>query len=341
MTEIVEKPKPVRGTAKAIAWGIIRHENGILAIILVAIVAAMGVLSKGLAVTRLNLTNIILQSSTRGLAAIGQTFVILTAGIDVSVGGLSLLAMICGASLMRGVSEYTLFYEPQAANVTNPALGIGVLILVGLGVGLFNGVMVSRVGMPGLIVTLAMWRITQGLGFIVSHGETIGNLPGLVDFIGKGHIAGVPVPIIIFVASVVIAYFVLHHTSFGRAVYAVGGNPVSAWLCGINVRNLLLFTYVISGFCAAIAGMIIMGRLGSASLAAASGLEIDSIAAVTIGGVSLMGGRGTIIGALLGVLILGTISNGMNILNIDPALQGVVKGVIIIVAVAIDYIRRR
>lgn len=337
----VEKPVSPSSRVKDIARGIIRHENSVLAIVLVAIVAVMGVLSGGLAVTRRNIVNIILQSSTRGMAAIGQTFVILTGGIDVSVGGLSLLAMICGASLMRGVSEYTLFYEPLAANVTNPALGIGVLILVGLGVGLFNGVMVSRVGMPGLIVTLAMWRVTMGLGFIVSHGETIGNLPALVNFIGKGHIAGVPVPIVIFGAAVVIAYFVLHHTSFGRAVYAVGGNPVSAWLCGINVRNMLLLMYVISGFCAAMAGMIIMGRLGSASLAAASGLEIDSIAATVIGGVSLMGGRGTIIGALIGVLILGTVSNGMNILNVDPALQGVVKGVIIIIAVAIDYIRRR
>lgn len=341
MAEIVEKPKPPPITVREAFRRFLRHENGVLIIVLVTIVGVMGVLSGGLAVTRRNIVNIILQSSTRGMAAIGQTFVILTAGIDVSVGGLSLLAMICGASLMGGVSEYTLFYEPQAVNVTNPFLGIGVLLLVGLAVGLFNGVMVSRVGMPGLIVTLAMWRITMGLGFIVSHGETIGNLPGLVDFIGKGNIAGVPVPIVIFVASMVTAYFILHHTSFGRAVYAVGGNPVSAWLCGINVRNLLLLTYVISGFCAAMAGMIIMGRLGSASLAAASGLEIDSIAAVTIGGVSLMGGRGTIIGALLGVLILGTISNGMNILNVDPSLQGVVKGIIIIVAVAIDYVRRR
>lgn len=339
--KLVQEKAPLGVRAKDIARRIFRHENAVLGIILVVIVAVLGVMSGGKSVTRSNIINVILQSSTRGMAAIGQAFVILTAGIDLSVGGLSIMTMIIGAKLMQGVSEYTLFYEPQAANPTNPFLGILIMLLIGAAVGAGNGLATSRIGMPSLIVTLAVWRITLGSALVISEGKTLGNLPSLIHFVGQGRIAGIPVPVIIFIVSGVIAYFVLHHTSFGRAVYAVGGNPVSAWLSGIKVKRTLLSVFVISGVTASIAGLIIMGRMGSASLAASGNLELDSIAATVIGGVSLMGGRGTVIGAIIGAIILGVIQNGMNIMNVDPALQGIVLGVIIFAAVAIDYLRRR
>ena len=138
----------------------------------------------------------------------------------------------------------------------------------------------------------------------------------------------------------VIAYFVLNHTTYGRSIYATGGNPVSAWLSGIKVRNILFSVYVISGFLASLAGVIMTSRVMSASLDSLKGLEMDSIAAVVIGGISLMGGKGTLVGVVLGVLILGVINNGMSVLGADPAFQGIVKGIIIIAAVTIDYVRR-
>jgi ribose/xylose/arabinose/galactoside ABC-type transport system permease subunit len=225
-----------------------------------------------------------------------------------------------------------------------PAVPVWVLptvLLIAASVGTFNGGLVSRVGVPALIVTLAMWRIAQGISYAICHGLTIGNLPDGINFIGSGYIASVPVPVVIFILVIVVAYFVLNHTNFGRQVYAVGGNRVSAWLSGINVKNIELSVYIISGFLAGVAGLVTMARVMSASMVTTTGLELDSITAVVIGGVSLMGGKGSIIGVVIGSLILGVIRNGMNIFAIDPAYQDMVKGGIILGAVVADYTRRR
>jgi ribose/xylose/arabinose/galactoside ABC-type transport system permease subunit len=145
--------------------------------------------------------------------------------------------------------------------------------------------------------------------------------------------------VVIFAA--VISYLVLSYTTFGRSVYAVGGNPVSAWLCGVNLKRIQLIVFIISGFLSGLAAIIMTGRVMSASMKSLTGLELDTIAAVCIGGISLMGGRGSLIGAIVGVLIIGVINNGLSILGASPAMQGIVKGTIIIAAVAVDYLRKR
>jgi len=192
-----------------------------------------------------------------------------------------------------------------------------------------------------LIVTLGMWQITRGAALRVTKGWDISGLPEGLAFFGQGHIAGAPVPVIIFAVSIVIAYFVLNHTTFGRSVYAVGGNPVSAWLSGMNVKNILFSVYVISGFTAALAGIILTSRAMTASLFTASNLELDSIASVVIGGVSLFGGRGSLIGVLIGVMIIGVINNGLNLLGVPHGITDMVRGGVIVTAVAIDVLRRR
>jgi ribose/xylose/arabinose/galactoside ABC-type transport system permease subunit len=186
-----------------------------------------------------------------------------------------------------------------------------------------------------------MWQIAKGIAFQVTQGMTILQLPRSVAFFGTGAIAGVPVPIIIFVVVCVIAYFLLNHTSFGRSVYAVGGNTVSAWLSGIKVHLVQLSVFIVSGILATLGGLIYLGRTMCGSMLSAGGLELDSIAAVCIGGVSLFGGRGTIIGVIIGVIIISVINNGMVVFALDPALQNLVKGGVIIAAVAVDTVRRR
>lgn len=326
MAEIVERPSGAR--VQEIAKRFFRHENAVLVLILVGIVAALAVATRGATLTRGNITNIWVQSSSRGIAAIGQTFVLLASGIDISIGGVGLMCAILGAKLMSG-------------QVGFPIVGIGAMLLLGLGIGALNGSLVSRIGMPAVIVTLAMWQVTTGGAYMICRGKVTRFLPEVFAFFGQGYIAGVPVPVIIFLAVSGVAYFVLYHTTFGRSVYAVGGNPVSAWLSGINVKNIQFMVYVISGFLAALVGLIIMSRVMSAGMTTVVGVELDSIAAVVIGGVSLAGGKGTMIGAVIGVLILGILNNGMNVFALDPAYQDVVKGSIIIAAVAIDYLRRR
>jgi len=313
---------------KGIVKRFFRHENAILMGILVVIIAALAIMTRGGTLTRSNISNVMVQSSPRGIAAMGQACVILTAGIDVSVGGVALIAAILGASLMTGQTSF-------------PIVAIGVMLLVGLGFGALNGALISRVGVPALIITLAMWQIATGGGYLICRGRTIRHLPESLNFFGGGNIGGVPVPVIIFIAVAIAGYFLLNHTTFGRSIYAVGGNPVSAWLSGINVKNILHSVYIISGFLAAIAGLVIMSRVMSAGLITIVGLELDSIAAVVIGGISLMGGRGTLIGAVIGSVILGIINNGMNVLAVDPAYQDITKGIIIITDVTVDYVRRR
>lgn len=328
MAEIEEKPQSLSAAMRRGVRRFLRHENAVLALILVAIIAILAGLTDRLTVTRGNITNVWLQSSTRGIAAMGQTFVILTAGIDLSVGGIGLVAAILGASLMTG-------------QATVPVSAVVIMFLLGIGVGAFNGTLVSRVGMPALIVTLGVWEMTKGGGFLICRGITFRNLPEGLSFFGSGEIAGVPVPVIIFISVAVVSYFVLYHTPFGRSVYATGGNPVSAWLSGVNVKRTLFLVYVISALLGTLSGFVLMARTMTGGMNTVVNLELDSIAAVVIGGVSLAGGRGTVIGAVIGVLMLGIINNGMNVFALDPAYQSVVKGAIIVVAVAADYWRRR
>jgi len=338
MAEIVEKPKSFSATAKDIAKRIFRHENAVLIIILVGLIAMFGGITHGATSTRGNAVNVLVQSSMRGIASIGQAFVILTAGIDVSVGGLAILCACLGGSLMSAESTYAFGGQIYGLPV---AVGIMAMLGLGLGVGAFNGFSVARLGVPALIVTLAMWQITTGGAYQLTGGFPIGHLPTSLSIIGTARIAGIPAPIILFIMFGVGAYFVLNYTAYGRSIYAVGGNPVSAWLSGINVKRILFSVYAVSGFLAGFAGLIAIARVRGATMTIMGGLELDSIAAVVIGGISLMGGRGSLIGALIGAIIIGVINNGLNIMGVGSGIQSLVKGVIIFTAVAVDMQRRR
>ena len=307
---------------------IFRHESGVLLSILVILVIIMGALTRGTAVSLTNVSNVLLQSATRGVVAIGEMFVVLTAGIDISVGGTAILCFMAGASLMQGTQGF-------------PVGPIAIMIVIGIGVGAVNGSLISRVPMPSIIVTLATWQMLGGLAWFTSKGLPIVGMPKALAVIGTGRIGQLPVAAIIFIVIAVVAHLVLKYTTFGRSVYAVGGNPTSAWLSGIKVPNIIFYVYLISGLCAAIGGLIIMSRIMSGSMSAGGGLELDAIAAVLIGGISLSGGRGSVLGAVIGVFIIGFLNNGMNLLLVRPALQDIIKGLIIISAVAVDYRRRR
>jgi ribose transport system permease protein len=226
-------------------------------------------------------------------------------------------------------------------NPASPYAAVAAMLFLGLGIGIFNGWAVSRLRMPALIVTLAIWQMCRGGAYQMTRGWTILELPRSLTFFGQANITGVPVAVIIFIAVIAVSYLTLNHTSYGRSIYAVGGNPSSAWLSGLKVPNLILSVYGISGILAALAGLITLSRSMAGSMNTAMGLELDSIAAVVIGGVSLSGGRGNMIGVLLGVLTLGVINNGMNVYGLDPSLQNLVKGAIIFSAVAVDIFRRR
>jgi len=336
MTEIIERPKPSIALARDTAKRFFRHENAVLALVLVALIGGMGVITKGLTISRANMMNVLLQSSIKGVAALGQAFVIISAGIDISIGGIGLVCSILGATLMTQTPHLNIVGHPVSIYIAIP-----LMLLTGIGWGVINGASVSRIAMPPLIVTLAMWEITKGVAFQISGGQSFGRLPENLAFLGSGTIVGIPVPVIIFIAVAVTTYFVLNHTALGRSVYATGGNPVSAWLSGINVKNIQFIVYLISGFLAGVAGVIVTARVMSASMRTLTGLEIDSIAAVSVGGVSLAGGKGSIIGVVLGILIISVVDNGLSILGASPAIQGIVKGVIIFTAIAIDCIRRR
>jgi ribose/xylose/arabinose/galactoside ABC-type transport system permease subunit len=337
MAEITPAPKPTAGSkVGGAARRFFRHENAILAIVMVALIAGIGAVTKGLTLGRANVANVLLQSAITGVASVGQTFAILTAGIDLTVGGVGLFTSILGASLMTSVVEQNIAGSPLSIYTAIP-----IMILAGAAWGTANGSLISRVGMPPLIVTLGIWQICDGAAFQVSKGKYIIDLPENLNFMGSGDIGGVPVLVIIFIITAVVGYFVLNHTVFGRCVYSVGSNPLSAWLSGINVKRVLLIVYIISGLLAGLAGAMMTARSMSASMQTLGGFELNTIAAACVGGVSLAGGKGNIIGVVLGVLIIGIINNGMSIMGATVTAQGIATGVIIIVAVAIDYLRRR
>lgn len=325
-----EEPRRFQGIVRRL----FRNENAVLAIVLGGIIGIFGVTTNGKSVAIQNMINVVVQSSIRGVASVGQAMVILTAGIDLSVGGVGLICSAIGATLITQRPDLSIVSQPYPM-----LLAVLVMLVLGLGIGVANGLAVSRIGMPSLIVTLAIWQITKGAAFRVTGGRSITALPESFEFFAD-PLAGVPVPIIIFISVAFVGYFVLNHTTFGRSIYAVGGNPIASLLSGINVNRVRTTVFIISGFLASLAGIIAASRTMSASMRSMEGLELDSIAAVSVGGISLAGGKGSLIGVCFGVIIIGVINNAMSLLGADPALQGVVKGVIIFLAVGIDCMRR-
>lgn len=275
-----------------------------------------------------NITNVLRQASINGILAIGLTFVILTGGIDLSVGSLLALSGILGASVVTG------------ADPGSPAVAIGFGIGVGLALGTVNGVLIAHLRVPAFVATLGMLSVARGLTFISNNGMPVPNLSPAFRQIGQGFVAGVPVPVILFAVTVLLAWVVLRFTTYGRYVYAVGGNERSARTSGINTRRVVLSVYAISGALAGLAGLVLAARTTSALPQAGISYELDAIAAVVIGGTSLTGGVGSPIGTLFGALIIAVISNGLDLMGVSSYYQQVIKGTIIVLAVLLDTSRR-
>jgi len=335
-TESVERRD--KSGSRSVARRIFRHENTTLVIILAALVAAMSIATGGKSAAVRNMKMVLVQTATMGISAIGQAFVILTGGIDLSVAGIAFGTSALGSAMMT-TQEFQ-----QILGYAAPIWqGIPAMLALGAALGAISGLVVSRVKVPGLIATLGVWQIAHGVGFFISGGFTLTRMVPSLKFFGQGFIpeGGFPVAGIIFIAVAVICYFVWHHTTYGQSVYASGGSPGAAYLSGVKVKNMQLSVYVISGVLAALGGLIRTARVMSVSYSSFDGLELQSIAAAVIGGMSLFGGKGTIVGVVLGALIIGVIRNGMSILGADPFLESTILGVIVILAVGIDYWRRR
>jgi ribose transport system permease protein len=214
-------------------------------------------------------------------------------------------------------------------------------LLIGLGFGAANGAFVAFAGMPPIIVTLATMGIARGLGLIYTGGYPVDGVPAWISFFGNGHLLGIQTPIIIMLAVYAVAWVVLERIPFGRYVYAVGGNEQATRLSGVRVSRVKLLVYAISGLTSAIAAIVLTSRLMSGQPNAGVGFELDAIAAVVLGGTSIAGGRGSVIGTLLGALLLGVLNNGLNMVGVNPYVQTVVKGVIILLAIYIGRERAR
>jgi ribose transport system permease protein len=303
---------------------ILKTYGMIIAFILVC--AVLAVLSP-VFLTVNNLLNVVRQSSIIGIMAVGVTFVILSGGIDLSVGSvMAVSGMIAAGSLQNGAGVGT---------------AIIIALAVGIACGLANGLMVTLAGITPFVVTLGMMSIARGLTLIYSQGYPISGFSDTFRFVGGGYILGIPFPVIIFLVTVIVAWAVLTQTRLGRYTYAIGGNEETVKLSGINSNFYKTMVYVISGATAGIAALILTSRLNSAGPTAGLTYELTVIASVVIGGTSLSGGRGTVWGSLIGALLIAVINNGMNLLGISPYFQELARGVIIILAVYIDRLREQ
>lgn len=271
-----------------------------------------------------NLFNLLRQVSINGLIAFGMTFVILTGGIDLSVGStLALSSAMIAVLMVSGVDSIV-------------ALLIGCIF--GAILGAINGLLITLGKMAPFIATLATMTVFRGLTLVITDGNPITNLNGSYAFqlFGRGYFLGIPVPAVTMFITFIILYIILHKTVFGRQTYAMGGNEKAAFISGIKVNKLKVMIYSLAGLMSAMAGAILTSRLNSAQPTAGMSYELDAIAAVVLGGTSLTGGKGRILGTLIGVLIIGVLNNGLNLLGVSSFYQQVVKGVVIIIAVLID-----
>lgn len=277
-----------------------------------------------------NILNVSLQVSITAIIAVGMTFVILTGGIDLSVGAIVALSGVITTSILK-------FDLPFSE-------AMPLAILAGLVLGAFSGMVagtfITRYSITPFIVTLAIMTIARGASYMYTDGRPIWGLPDAFSVLGNGRILHVPVPTLIMLVLYVAAYVVLRHTRFGRYVYAVGGNSEAARLAGIDTRSVLVWVYVLCGMGAALSGMILASRMNSGQPNAGLMYELDVIAAVVVGGTSLLGGRGSIVGTFIGALLIGILRNGLNLLNVNSYVQQVIVGFVILLAVLLDQARK-
>lgn len=277
--------------------------------------------------------NIMRQISINVCISVGMTLIILTRGIDLSVG--SILAL--SGAIAAGLLKYGIQIPSLDLYIGFTVLGA---ILAGISVGgvlgVFNGTMITRFKVPPFVATLAMLTIARGATMLWTGGFPITGLGDYFAFIGTGWFLGVPMPVWITVIVVAIAVVVTKKTKFGRHIYAIGGNESAARLSGININKIIIWVYALAGILAAVGGIILTSRLDSAQPNAGMSYELDSIAAVVIGGTSLSGGRGTIMGTVQGALIIGVLNSGLVLLNVSPFWQQIIKGLVILIAVIMD-----
>lgn len=271
-----------------------------------------------------NLKNLLRQVSINALISFGMTFVILTGGIDLSVGSiLALSSALMGSFIVGGL---------------DPILAIVVACLIGAALGAVNGLVITYGKVAPFIATLATMTIFRGLTLVYTNGNPISGLTENEAFLnfGQGYFLELPVPAVMMLIMFGILYFILHKTPLGRKTYAVGGNEKVSFIAGIKINRIKIFAYTVTGMLCGMAGAILTSRLNSAQPTAGTGYELDAIAAVVLGGTSLSGGKGRIVGTLVGALIIGTLNNGLNILNVSSFYQQVVKGIVILLAVLMD-----
>jgi ribose transport system permease protein len=311
-------------TSRFAGIGKLPDEAGLL-LIMIGISAVLAVLSPFF-LTIPNLVNVVLTMSVIGIVSIGMTYVMLSGGIDLSVGSAMALSAVVAATYAKSGSPF----------VVVVLIGVGIGFLIGL----INGLAITKLRVPPLIATLAMLSVARGIQLIYSHGVTVFGLGDAVGWLGRGSLGPIPVPIVLLLLLYVLASFGLSRTAFGRKVYAVGGNERAARIVGIPVERIKISVYILSSILASFGGLILISRLDSAPAIIGTGLELDTIAAVVIGGTSLTGGKGGVWGTLIGVAILALIQNALNLLNVSPYFTQLVQGLVIFTAVAIDMNRR-
>jgi len=339
-SSLASSQAPARRTRKSFAALLLKLRSVLALALLVIFFSSM----TSSFLTANNLSILTKHVAITALLAVGTSFVILAGGIDLSVGSIAgLSGMIAGFFIAHGI----IFAggDPHFLPIWSVIL---ISLLAGGAVGCFNGILVTRFSIAPFIATLGTLYVCRGAALLISNGRTFPDLAGDTarhntgfPTLGQGFWLGIPLPVWLMIAVALMAWVLASQTPFGRHVYAVGGNERAAQLCGINVRNVRIWTYVLSGICAAMVGLIIASQLESAHPATGQSFELNAIAAVVLGGTSLMGGRGSIGGSLVGAFVIGVLADGLVMLGVSEFWQMVIKGVVIILAVAIDQLQNR
>lgn len=301
-------------------------ELGIV-LVLIVLVIAFSVMSPNF-LDPTNILNIARQIATLGIVAVGFSFVLITGGIDLSVGyQISLNVVVTGMLMAQfGVPWF---------------LAVLIALVLGTLVGLVNGLIITFTGVAPLIVTLSMMMILNGLSYLISKGLPIFGFPAEFSMLGQGAIAGIPVSVYVLIAVWIIGLFILNKTYIGRYFYAIGNNVEAARLSGVNTRRTTILVYALCGFFTSIGAVLLLSRLNSAQSATGAGFEFSVLTACVLGGISVMGGRGSLFGAFVGVMIVGVLDNGLVLMNVSEYVQLVIKGCILLTAVIYDAMSKK